>query len=181
MKTLFILLILGASATAGFSQQLAAFHRDQPTRLYATNAVPVIESQTVFVNEFNQPIADLEILDNRMTTEVTGQGEAMAQDPFPEKTAVILDPQAMLLPEIQVFPNPVQDRLTIEILSPQVTNVQLSIVDLNGREFGHLPGALPIGERQRFTMNVSALAAGTYLLRAKGEGFSTATRFVKAK
>lgn len=74
--------------------------------------------------------------------------------------------------EFKVFPNPVQNQLTIE-LANRSSDYQLDIVDLAGR---CVYSAIL---KQSGSINVSTLAKGTYFVRLNSDTETGVTRFIK--
>ena len=72
-------------------------------------------------------------------------------------------------PDVQIgyriFPNPTTDRLNIELSSSENLDIEMSLVDMQGRAVGGLQESfLLVGSVQR-QWDLSSLSEGTYVLR----------------
>jgi hypothetical protein len=79
-----------------------------------------------------------------------------------------------------VYPNPAKDQLNLVISSPGNNNINISIIDLAGKTIQRL--ALPVvSGGNNINIDVSALAAGTYIIKADCQnGCNTlVSKFVK--
>ena len=66
----------------------------------------------------------------------------------------------------QLFPNPTQGRVSLELQAPQPLRLHLQWVDLQGRELPQLQQQVELGTQpQTLEFDLSNLAAGTYLLK----------------
>lgn len=77
-----------------------------------------------------------------------------------------------------LWPNPVQDRFTMQVNSSRSGTVELSILDLNGREVYAGSVALHAGSN-RMDLNVDQLESGLYLMRLTSGRQASVLRFVK--
>jgi hypothetical protein len=69
-----------------------------------------------------------------------------------------------------IYPNPVREAATVEVETPRLQHVDLSLYDLLGRQVKVLHrGALQPGLTHRFGVSVDGLSSGVYLLRLEGE------------
>lgn len=80
---------------------------------------------------------------------------------------------------LNVYPNPVRHALTVAVASEHAADVDLLLVDALGREVRRLEGVSATG--QAFSLDVSGLPSGAYVLRARAtdpspSGFGTAGR-----
>ena len=76
--------------------------------------------------------------------------------------------------EIEIYPNPVSDFLEIRLLEPDVSDLDISIIDQLGREKIHQSIDGNGGQ-----IDVSALPPGIYMLRIKGTRGSTVHKMIK--
>ena len=75
--------------------------------------------------------------------------------------------QAQNTPEFRLFPNPVQDRLYIEVTHSDFnTGWEVQVLDLSGR----LVQAMQFPASYHFSIDVGQLRAGAYLLQIQGRG-----------
>lgn len=80
--------------------------------------------------------------------------------------------------DLLLFPNPVNDRLTLRLRTDGPRKLDLTVIDASGRPVGDLISWAASGPATR-TFDLAGLAAGAYGLRiVDGEG-STTLRFVK--
>ena len=80
---------------------------------------------------------------------------------------------------LSAYPNPVQQRTTVELAVKERQEVSVGLYDVLGRRVATLhSGPLPAQELRRFRLDVSAtgLTSGTYFLRVTGEDFATTER-----
>ena len=77
-----------------------------------------------------------------------------------------------------LWPNPVQDSFTMQVNSSRSGTVELSIMDLHGREVYRGSVALQAGSN-RMDLNVDQLQGGLYLLRLTSGRQASVLRFVK--
>ena len=78
----------------------------------------------------------------------------------------------------RMWPNPVQDQFTLQLNSSRSGAVELSIIDLNGREVQRSSLALHSGMNM-LQLNVDGLQGGMYLLRLNNGQHAATLRFVK--
>lgn len=78
---------------------------------------------------------------------------------------------------VSVYPNPVQNRLSIAMSSRAAQSVTLLLMDVSGRVLQSRPWQLATGDNT-FSLDMSDLAAGSYLLRI---GATFQTKVVKQK
>ena len=77
--------------------------------------------------------------------------------------------------QLAVYPNPVSEQLTVELLrQAQHDNYSISIVDVNGKELIHR-----IANSKTEIINVEALSAGVYFVRVKIDAREMMRKFVK--
>ncbi|MTB53820.1 HYR domain-containing protein [Lewinella sp. W8] len=78
--------------------------------------------------------------------------------------------------DANVYPNPADDRVFVELESPRAMN-GLSLFDMNGRLVRTYAGE---GPQVQYELDLSGLAAGTYVLRAQStQGELVVTRIIK--
>ncbi|MBL7903941.1 MAG: T9SS type A sorting domain-containing protein [Bacteroidales bacterium] len=101
---------------------------------------------------------------------------------FPEDTDCILSVNAIYVdtpagrPEI--FPNPAEDFLTVRIYSPEDCEIRLRILDISGRQFS-APTQHLVSGMNEFSVNVSYLVRGIYLLTTNPENEILNVKFMK--
>jgi hypothetical protein len=76
--------------------------------------------------------------------------------------------------EIVVYPNPVNDILEIHLLEPDISDLDISIIDQLGREKIH-----QLIDRHGGQLDVSSLPPGLYMMRVKGSRGSFVHKIVK--
>jgi hypothetical protein len=77
------------------------------------------------------------------------------------------------LPELLVkaYPNPVEDRITIEShLFNDYSDLTLSVRDIQGKLVSEIPNILTEGNYLKISVDLSELTSGMYLYALKGEG-----------
>ena len=80
-----------------------------------------------------------------------------------------------------VFPNPASSTSTVQFTTPEVTDVQMVIVDIVGREVhSSARFSIPPGTHS-FPIDSSSLPSGIYLLRVEAGSFAGSTNFVKVQ
>lgn len=81
--------------------------------------------------------------------------------------------------DLKLYPNPVNELMTVSMNLPEGTNLEAQVFDLLGRNvLTHNLGNLP-GGQQQFDVNTSGLSAGVYSLRITDGHASKAMKFVK--
>ncbi len=80
---------------------------------------------------------------------------------------------------IKVYPNPVKDIISIDILTKERTDVEWSILDITGRVV-HVEQLKNINNKQ-LMFDVSALISGTYFIKVRTGMLSKVERFVVIK
>ena len=77
-----------------------------------------------------------------------------------------------------LFPNPATNEVTILIASPAKSTVTVRVMDINGKIVDQRIGSIETGGNS-LPLDVSKLAAGSYLIKLISENGSADTRFVK--
>ena len=77
-----------------------------------------------------------------------------------------------------VYPNPTVNKLNVMINSPFTENVELMIVDISGKIMQKKIKQINSGDNN-FEVNVSALAPGSYFLKAGGTNSNEVVKFMK--
>jgi hypothetical protein len=77
-----------------------------------------------------------------------------------------------------LYPNPAKDEMTIAIVSSKKENITISITDLTGKEVKRFNSTIAGGDNN-ISVNVSALATGTYYLRLISGTETKTTKFIK--
>lgn len=122
----------------------------------AQDTLPV--SQTYYGGPIVQ-IEEVNVLDTLFCSPTTAANGCV---PFAVGIVEQLD-----LPAIEVFPNPVQDHLTIRLEAPFRKPMEVRLLDLQGREVRRMQ--LAAGESER-SLDVTGLAPGIYVLDVGGIG-----------
>ncbi|RYG03267.1 MAG: T9SS type A sorting domain-containing protein, partial [Chitinophagaceae bacterium] len=76
---------------------------------------------------------------------------------------------------LEVYPNPVMDRLQVKLRQTGSKEAMVSISDMSGR----MIQSLPLAGKQQAALDVKALAAGTYLLRYEDGQRQETITFIK--
>ena len=79
---------------------------------------------------------------------------------------------------LQLFPVPANDQLNISGLNPVATNTIIRVMDLSGRTVMEEIHTVNGGTVQ---LNISALAAGTYILQVLSDGNAAEEKFTVQK
>jgi len=87
-------------------------------------------------------------------------------------------PERNTLEDIALWPNPVNDAIGLSLVSTLNGRIELSVMDLNGRIVMSTSDAVNSGNN-RFSMPVSELLPGMYLLRITDGTRAVSRRFVK--
>jgi hypothetical protein len=90
--------------------------------------------------------------------------------------AVLSIDQSNELNALNIFPNPTQDRLTISFDMKAQENLSLHVLDLSGKVMS-TKAVLNAAGHQMISLDVSSLAAGTYLLDIQGNSSKTVRYF----
>ena len=80
---------------------------------------------------------------------------------------------------INVFPNPVRDKLYITINSKSQTNIRIYIINTAGKVMSDNEEMLMEGENQ-FTIDTRQLRTGFYILNVQGARFTRAVKIIKS-
>ena len=109
---------------------------------------------------------------NRNNTS-SGDGAMALSEPVVLDQLSAIGPVVELDVDMNIWPNPVADQLTLNISDADPGAYQVSIVDMQGRILVNRPVQLGAGENQE-RFDVSRLNAGHYFLRlTDGEGVAT--------
>ncbi len=79
---------------------------------------------------------------------------------------------------LRVLPNPVAEKLNLEITSRNAGNFQVRLADLSGTVVKQQQVALHVGVNHQ-SLDVAELAAGVYIVELCGDGHLAATRMLK--
>ena len=79
---------------------------------------------------------------------------------------------------INAYPNPVQNILTLNFNTEKVTDIEITIVNVDGKKMQTKKVQLPYGSSIQ-TMNVTALSKGTYFVQCITKDGNTGIKFVK--
>lgn len=88
---------------------------------------------------------------------------------FPVYVAALTQPL-----EVNAYPSPTQNTLTIEVNTPVHQAINGEVVNLLGQTLQKFTFA-----QNQTTLNVSSLPAGMYILRLSGNGYAGTTKFIK--
>lgn len=86
--------------------------------------------------------------------------------------------QPVTFVQLAAWPNPVQDRLTVEFYTENASNVRLKLTDMTGRTVLSQT-VYPDQQRTKLNIHVSALSAGIYMLHVQQEGQVKTHRILK--
>lgn len=79
---------------------------------------------------------------------------------------------------VSIYPNPVQDEMTMKYKITNTSDVQVQITDVSGKEINTISyNSVQKGENI-ISINTSSLKAGVYLINIKSDGGSATKRFV---
>ena len=82
--------------------------------------------------------------------------------------------------QLTLFPNPASDNISFELNFTKPENVQVSVKDITGREILRKDfGKIQAGNTTPFTLDVSKLRAGMYIIEMNGEERKAVGRFTK--
>ncbi|HEX2617524.1 MAG TPA: M28 family peptidase [Flavobacteriales bacterium] len=98
--------------------------------------------------------------------------------PFDESTGIVAAPLVRESERLNVFPNPCAASATVRCAVEDGRSVRVSLTDATGREVRVLhEGGLSAGSHT-FTMDMSGLPAGAYVVRMAGSGSARALRLL---
>ena len=80
---------------------------------------------------------------------------------------------------VQVYPNPVSENLTIDFVSKQSHDVQISILDMSGALISSEQKAAYAGEKFQINFDTKILAKGVYMIQMTTLNSILTQRFVK--
>lgn len=80
--------------------------------------------------------------------------------------------------DFQIYPNPVQDNLTLEIAIHQSLQADLSIISVLGQQLNTIPISLQAG-KNKISVSTVNLTAGVYILNIRTDAGSLQKKFVK--
>ncbi|MEL6614982.1 MAG: T9SS type A sorting domain-containing protein [Bacteroidota bacterium] len=104
--------------------------------------------------------------------------------PEPDLITVDTDDEAPLAPEavaVRAVPNPASGAMSVEVQVPVAGALTVDLFDVLGRRVATLhEGPVPSG-RQRLAVDVSAVPAGVYILRAMASGEAATVRVTVAR
>ena len=80
--------------------------------------------------------------------------------------------------DVSIYPNPVNDVLSLNFNTEKVADVQIDITDINGKKLQTKKVQLPYGASIQ-TLNVAALSKGTYFVQCTTKDGNIGIKFVK--
>jgi hypothetical protein len=81
---------------------------------------------------------------------------------------------------LSIYPNPVKDKLTIDLTAVSENRVTISIVNIQGQVVRTIPITKPVYNAiARYEYDVSGLPQGIYFIKATGRQFSSVIKFEK--
>ncbi|MGE0636768.1 MAG: T9SS type A sorting domain-containing protein [Bacteroidia bacterium] len=80
---------------------------------------------------------------------------------------------------VSLFPNPVDENLTLTISENENEKVSVSIIDIAGREVYSVAELNLTSENKNIVIDTESLTQGVYFCRVSGQAFSETIRFVK--
>jgi subtilisin-like proprotein convertase family protein len=93
-----------------------------------------------------------------------------------EATTIIVDNNSIVNNEIQLFPNPVENNLTVFTTLPEFNVEQIKVIDLQGREVP-IPKALQLGDH--YHIDLSFLTKGIYFISIYGNSGHVLQKIIK--
>jgi hypothetical protein len=112
-------------------------------------------------------------------TLITGPEYEFTYDPEPIEigTAKVnpVDPAEVAL---EIFPNPVNDKLNIQFDADQSESINIQVFDLTGRLVHNEQMAASIGQNKK-TLNTANIDHGMYLLTIQGKSFLSSLKFTR--
>ena len=78
---------------------------------------------------------------------------------------------------IKVYPNPVKENLTFELLPPAAGDAIISVTDISGREIISYREYL---DNSRQTFLISGIQEGFHIINARGKGYQYSSKFISA-
>ena len=78
---------------------------------------------------------------------------------------------------VSVYPNPVQDQLTIQVNASQASEMNISIYNITGQKVMESNTSVYTGMNER-QINVNELTSGIYFVTVKANGFESTMKFV---
>lgn len=91
-----------------------------------------------------------------------------------ESSASMISEEGMIFKDLKVYPNPSQDRVTIDLPTELDNDVNITVLDYQGKQM-----LSQLINSENNTLNVSNLQAGVYLIEITHEDSRIVKRFVK--
>ena len=91
-----------------------------------------------------------------------------------QSSAKILSEESMVFKDLKVYPNPSQDRVTIDLPSELNNNVNITVLNAQGKQV-----QTQVINAQSNTLDISDLQAGVYLIQFTYDDSRIVKRFVK--
>lgn len=86
---------------------------------------------------------------------------------FKTKNPTDINEQEVTKHSISIWPNPVRDHITLSFSSGSPGYIEVSIIDLPGREYSLLPGTYSNAASLEQRFDISAFSAGVYFIKVK--------------
>jgi len=179
-----------------------------PVRELAPKGMPggIAQSplQTITIGEGTYPLIDLDTQWTKINTSlITGTNPYSYTDRTvePETTyeykleAVVSDRNEMLgttsatsgnstpspFEITRIYPTPADDRISIDIVIPEQTDIDISIYDITGRKVATVVSGLYNPGEYTMLSDVSGLINGVYIVRMTADKFSASKNFIVAR
>jgi len=82
---------------------------------------------------------------------------------------------------VRIYPTPADDRISIDVIIPEQSDIDIAIYDITGRRVATVASGLYNSGEYTITGDVSGLTNGVYIMRMTAGGLSASKRFVVAK
>jgi len=79
---------------------------------------------------------------------------------------------------VRVYPTPADDRISIDIVISEQSNIDISIYDIMGRKVSTITSSQYSPGEYTLTSDITGLSDGVYIVRMTSEGFTASKRFV---
>jgi hypothetical protein len=82
---------------------------------------------------------------------------------------------------INVYPSPASDNVTLSINASEATDIQITVLDINGKVMQATATSLVFGDNNKIQFNTASYSNGVYFMNLRGNGFDTNIRFFVAR
>ena len=101
---------------------------------------------------------------------------AIVIKPKPKKSTGI-GPQEALLKDLQIYPNPARDKITVSLNKQALNQVIITVIDMRGLKVG-LNKYIMVANNN-VDVNISSLKSGVYILQIQTEHDVQSFKFIK--